>query len=58
MIQDADGKAVQLISSVHYSNVVTVKYSDGTEKDLSYADLRSTLGPHHLAKEVRKVRPK
>lgn len=58
MITDADGKEVQLLSSVHYSNVVKVKYPDGTEKDVPYAELHSDRGALHLAVEVRKVRPK
>lgn len=57
MITDAEGQPVQLVHCVRYTNVITVKYEDGTTKDIPVMSLKSN-DPKALVKEIQKVRPK
>lgn len=56
MITDDAGKEVQLIRNVRYTNVVTVKYEDGTEKEIALTKLRSTLSRQDLIAKIQKMR--
>jgi hypothetical protein len=53
MITDADGIEVELIHNVRYTNVVTVKYADGIEKEVPLRSLSSSLGQMDLVKQIQ-----
>lgn len=56
MILDKEDKEVTPLDCVHYSNVVTVQYADGSKAIVPLSDLISTVSRQDFLTKLRKAR--